>query len=280
MVAHDSGSLIFFLKEKFQSSFQRIGQFKVDLGNFYLSNFFITELRKSFTERERRNLIKESNPNKVSTYCSDSQSFICQKTLSKIPFSSDASNTFVFRQKNLLSNINFSHFSTGLHTTSSGSSPTKASSSYSKPILQEGILHILDDNSTNEDQDGKFVKNRQERFDAEQIAIERQSHICEFKQKPKEAKSVHDSKKQNLIKDSDSFEKHEAEKQVHHHEEDHSIALTKTFNFIISKEEGSPFVLFDQESEIQECDQVIKHLNDEIPSRLYFDGDSSVANQR
>lgn len=155
-----------------------ITKFKKDMSRYYISSFFVEELRNVFTERERRLHLKKPPNSKQKIQSCEPDWPVCFTSLEQMNRSEHQQKYYVFRHRDVLSNLKFHHFYRNDRRGAKASdvmvvsTPTEdCSTRLSALSTSDGLQRISDLSSVAVPKE----------FDAGDLLIERQEHNCKHR---------------------------------------------------------------------------------------------------
>ena len=152
-----------FIKEKMGEMFVAKEKLRKDLQELYICSFFTDELRNVFTEKERIVYIQKRNPYKSSDKCTGEGSQYCLEKMHEMNYSNSCQKMYVLKVRSVLEGVKFDHFKPRTER--------RASRITSKLMLSSTNNTAGDDS---------------EWLGPEDLLMERQQHICEFKADPED----------------------------------------------------------------------------------------------
>jgi hypothetical protein len=184
-------AMLTYIKNTFKTNFQNLDTFKTDLCSFYLSRFFLEELRQVFMEKERVMFAERRNPFKVPGFCIDSESSVCFRKLHTVPVIPERAKVSIFRTTNILKNFKADHF---LHSELPGKHDSRCSEEdaneqsmvnpmfTNKSLWTEGGSSVANQSETSPTNSCKIFPAKQDPLLSEDVLMERQIHSCEFRE--------------------------------------------------------------------------------------------------
>lgn len=161
--------ILLIIKARLRENFVDPEQFKMDLNCLYISSFFCTELRKVFTEKERKSFLFRQNIHKPHPHCSNSDNVTCFKVLSRVIYLPEKYEVTVFKTKDILSGIKLTHFFSHERLNKQDSH---------LDIDQSGMLDALHDSRASPSH-----PKRRPVYEAERVLVDRERHTCAMARK-------------------------------------------------------------------------------------------------
>lgn len=137
----------------------------------YISSFFSVELRRVFTEKERKNFLSRQSPYRYYPQCSNSDNVTCFKVLNRVIFLPEKYETTTFKTKNILDGLKPDHFFSGERFNQQDSGLDMDAKSFALAELDESRSPT------------KQPVKRKPVYESEQVMIDRERHICPMARK-------------------------------------------------------------------------------------------------